>query len=341
MNKKPFLQMIQKANEEGRRIVAPLMGFPGLNMTDCTIKLAQQNFNEHFKALKALANTFSPDIIFPLMDLSVEANALGCYTIFPRKESPTVVNENIGSKEFERLDRINIAFDTRLIGYLETVKLMSISLPESIMRGAYVAGPYSLSALMIGAEKAAMATVMEPDYLTEICQMATERIQTYVRLLIAAGAQVICILEPSGVMLGPNQFEQYSAQYVRHISNSCKYTGVATVYHVCGNTMHLFKKMSQAGVDGISLDSREAGVDLPAVASQVSSEVAIVGNISPTGSIFNASPADVSSEVLSLLENMAPYPNFILSTGCDLPQETPLENIKAFMDVGRSYRLKK
>jgi uroporphyrinogen decarboxylase len=104
--------------------------------------------------------------------------------------------------------------------------------------------------------------------------------------------------------------------------------------------MHLFEKMSQADVDAISLDSREAGVDLPAVASQVSSEVAIVGNISPTGSILNGSPEDVSSEVLSLLDKMAPYSNFILSTGCDLPQETPYENIKAFMDVGRSYRLK-
>ena len=31
---------------------------------------------------------------------------------------------------------------------------------------------------------------------------------------------------------------------------------------------------------------------------------------------------------------MAPYPNFILSTACDLPAETPLENIHALMAQG-------
>ena len=40
----------------------------------------------------------------------------------------------------------------------------------------------------------------------------------------------------------------------------------------------------------------------------------------------------------ALVESMQGQHNFILSTGCDLPQETPLENIRAFMDVGRAWR---
>jgi uroporphyrinogen decarboxylase len=46
-------------------------------------------------------------------------------------------------------------------------------------------------------------------------------------------------------------------------------------------------------------------------------------------------PEDVRREVERLRKEMEPYPNFILSTGCDLPQETPRENIQAFMDAGR------
>jgi uroporphyrinogen-III decarboxylase len=30
---------------------------------------------------------------------------------------------------------------------------------------------------------------------------------------------------------------------------------------------------------------------------------------------------------------MAKYPNFILSTGCDVPAEAPFENIQAFMSA--------
>ena len=232
MIEKPFHDMALRARREGRRLVAPLMGFPGLNMTGCSVKLAQQNYGEHYKVLKLLAETFRPDLIFPLMDLSVEANALGRYTVFPKDESATVVKEAFSVSDLVAQAHINISFDTRLLGYVETLKLMSIGLPEAVLRGAYVTGPYSLAALIMGADEAAMATILRPEELEEVCRFTTAKIQEYVRWLIAAGAQVICILEPSAVMLGPPQFEQFSAQYVRHINNSCRYTGVATVYHL-------------------------------------------------------------------------------------------------------------
>jgi len=335
---KPFCEMARKAQNEGRRLVAPLVGFPGLNMTGCTVKLAQQNYGEHYRVVKLLTETFQPDVVFPLMDLSVEANALGRYTLFPKEESATVLKDAFSANDLLAGAQINISFDTRLLGYVETLKLMSIGLPSSVLRGAYVTGPYSLAALMMGADEAAMATMLRPDELAQVCQFTTEKIQEYVRWLIAAGAQVICILEPSAVMLGPAQFEQFSSAYVRHINDSCKYTGVATVYHTCGNTMHLVGKMTEPGVDAVSLDSPEAGVDLPAVAEKLPPEVMVTGNISPTGAILRERPGDIEAEVTELLRSMEPFPNFVLSTGCDLPQETPLENIHAFMRAGRRYR---
>jgi uroporphyrinogen decarboxylase len=190
----------------------------------------------------------------------------------------------------------------------------------------------------MGADDAAMATVLNPEELHAVCQFTTERILEYVRLFIAAGAQVICILEPSAVMLGPDQFEAFSSRYVAHIIGSCKYTGVASVYHTCGNTMALVSKMAEAGVDAVSLDSPEAGVNLPEVARTLPSDVVIMGNVNPTGPLLSGRPTDVEEEVSALLEVMRPYPNFVLSTGCDLPQETPLENIHAFMRSGRRCR---
>jgi uroporphyrinogen decarboxylase len=340
MTSSAFNEKLRSARNEGRRLIVPLVGFPGLNMTGCSIKLAQQNYGEHFSVLKAIAETFQPDVIFPLMDLAVEVNAVGQYTLFPQEESATVVRTDFSMDQLIKRKHVNISFDARIVGYVETVKLMCIGLPPHILKGAYVTGPYSLAALMMGADEAAMATVLRTDELHTVCQFSTERIQQYVRMLIAAGAKVICILEPSAVMLGPDQFAAFSAKYVRHIVDSFQYAGVATVYHTCGNTMHLVSKMVDAGVNAISLDSQDAGVDLPAVAQMVSSNVVIMGNVNPTGIILNGKPHDVETEVTDLLERMAAYPNFVLSTGCDLPQETPLENIHAFMRAGRRYRVR-
>ena len=321
-------------------MVAPLMGFPGVELTGTNIKLAQQNVREHYLAIRKLVERFEPDLIFPLMDLSVEANALGRYTMFPRNESATIPKDAFDPGEVEQLRSVNIAFDMRLTGYVETMKLMRIGLPEWIQRGAYVTGPYSLAALIMGADDAAVASVVDTEILHTLCELTVEKVHEYIHLLIAAGAQVICILEPSAVMLGPDQFELFSADYVRDIVNSFKFNPVSFIYHTCGNTNHLIEKMYASGVDALSLDSQEAGVDLPEIVRRVPEDIVVMGNISPSTTMLSSNVRDVEHEVADLLRRMEPYPNFILSTGCDLPQETPMQNIQAFMDTARRYRVK-
>ena len=301
MKEKRLAQLSRIEHEKGKRIVAPLVGFPGVDLTGSNIKLAQQNFGEHFKTVKKLVDRFNPDVVFPLMDLSVEANALGRYVVFPKDDSATVPKDNYHINDLIKMNEVNFSFDNRIIGV----------------------------------DEAAMATMISPGDLHTLCDFTTEKIEEYTRLLISAGAQLICILEPSAVMLGPEQFIEFSSNYVRHLNESCKFSGVSTIYHICGNTMHLIDGMVAAEVDGLSLDSPETGVDLNQVMKMVPSDVAIIGNVNPTAVLLQGTPQTVKTEVVKLLQDMRSYPNFILSTGCDLPQETPLENIEAFMRAGR------
>jgi len=338
MQGKTLSELAHNAFDERRRLVAPLAGFPGVEMIDSNIKIAQQNYGEHYKAIRKLVDTFQPDLVFPLMDLAVEANALGRYTIFPKADSATVPKDQFSILELDRLKQINITFDSRLMGYVEMMKLMSVTLPPGLLKGGYVVGPFTLAGLMMGAEDAVMSTVLNPETLHTLCHFTTERIQEYIQLLISAGADVICLLEPTAVMLSPEQFSEFSAIYIRHITTSFKYSGINFVYHTCGNTMHLAQKMARSGVDGLSLDSREVGVDLAAVARGVPEDVVVIGNINPATTMRFGSPADVRREVNALLAEMEGQPNFVLSTGCDLPQETPTANIREFMEAGRAWK---
>ncbi|MFO7444938.1 MAG: uroporphyrinogen decarboxylase family protein [Ignavibacteriaceae bacterium] len=339
MKKKSLLKSVEEAYKEGRRLVVPLMGFPGLQITGCNIKIAQQNYTEHFKVIKTLCSTFKPDAVFPLMDLCVEANALGKYTIFPKNESATVLNDTFNEDDLILADSVNITSDTRMQGYSETMKLMTKELPGNILRGAYVTGPYTLSALMMGAEEAAVSTLLNPSELHKLCRISAEKIKEYICLMVESGAQLICILEPSAVMLGPDQFKEFSADYVSSIVKDYINTDVASIFHICGNSMHLINIMSSVGVDALSLDSPDTGVDLPGAAGMVPPNILIIGNLSPTGTLLFGSPDKVELKTTELLRQMDKYSNFILSTGCDIPQETPIENIQAFMRAGKNYRI--
>ncbi|NLX97889.1 MAG: hypothetical protein GXY83_17130 [Rhodopirellula sp.] len=101
--------------------------------------------------------------------------------------------------------------------------------------------------------------------------------------------------------------------------------------HVSGH----IEPMCRTGVHGLSFDSM---VDLPAVAPRVPSDVAIIGNIDPVRVMLRGDRETVRRETVALLKSLIDYENVIVSTGCDLPADTPLENIVEFVEAARACR---
>jgi len=336
---KRLYELAFNAYSDNRRLVAPLVGFPGCKLIGSSIKITQQNHGLHFACINSLVKLFNPDVVFMMMDLSVEANALGLPVRFPIDESSSVEKhpiENISDLDHYR--RINILQDARIHSYIKTMELTATTLPKEILKCAYVVGPVTLAGLLESAQKVAIDSILEPERLSELCAFSTEIIQKYALAMINAGADIICVLEPTAAILGPKEFRKFSGHYVHHIMESYKYSDVETIYHVCGNTMHLIKEMVSIGVAGISLDGPETGVDMAKAAKMVSEDIILIGNVSPTIVLVNGTVEEVKEATTELLEDMRQYPNFILSTGCDLPPETPIKNIKAFMETGRNFR---
>jgi uroporphyrinogen decarboxylase len=55
--------------------------------------------------------------------------------------------------------------------------------------------------------------------------------------------------------------------------------------------------------------------------------------LDPVGVFKQGTPDSVRAAVKALLEKTAGYPNFIISSGCDLPPHVPVENIVAFLNA--------
>ena len=57
-----------------------------------------------------------------------------------------------------------------------------------------------------------------------------------------------------------------------------------------------------------------------------------MGNIDPVSVMKDGTADDVRQAVADLLERTRNFPNFVLSTGCDVPPHTPIANIEAFFE---------
>jgi uroporphyrinogen decarboxylase len=80
-------------------------------------------------------------------------------------------------------------------------------------------------------------------------------------------------------------------------------------------------------------------MDISQAITQVGSEVILAGNLDPTSVFHSGTIAEVETQTSALMSLASPYKNFIISSGCDIPPHTPVENLDAFYRVVREYTL--
>lgn len=312
------------------RKVAPLLGFPGRKLTGTTIKENLTNVDIQLQTLLAIEDTFDVDIVFPFMDLSVEAEALGLKIDFPQDESPSVTEhplKNISMlQQFEKKDFTEMFRRSRMRLFSEVVRKFRRHSYKPI--GAYLIGPFTLTGMLMDINLAAVSLITNPEFVRRVTEFSTNFVINYARKLEQSGADYLILLEPSAVILSPEHFRGFVSPFLEEIGNKIQ---EPIVLHICGNTTHLFPEMANLKHTwGLSLDS-----DIEPLHAWKTTKKVIIGNINPM-MVANSSSEQITAAVHDLHSKMNGIDDFILSTGCDLPPETPLANISAFMQAAKS-----
>lgn len=119
----------------------------------------------------------------------------------------------------------------------------------------------------------------------------------------------------------------YSSVYIRRIVEKVQDEHFAVILHNCGNSGQCTEAMVATGAKGYHFGNR---IDMVEALKECPSHTLVMGNLDPVGVLKMSSASQVSTQVAELLQRTAGYPNFVLSTGCDVPPGVPMENIAAF-----------
>ncbi|NLW50242.1 MAG: hypothetical protein GXY85_05280 [Candidatus Brocadiaceae bacterium] len=315
----------------GRTPVMPLVGYPAAALTHTSIKLNEFNWGVHAWSLQTLYRKVQPDAVFTLMDLAVEASGVGLQVRFPLHESPSIEIHPVETPaDLDQFKAVDILKDGRADAFIKTVQELGQLLPNGVLRGAYVTAPFTLAALLCGANNIAMNVILEPGLVLRTVELATSVVTRYALALEQAGADLIMLLDPTALILGPGRFQEFAGRFVSILAAALQ--DAAPIYHMCGDTTAFLDEFATLGCAALSLDS---AVDFAAAAGRLPDDVVLMGNISPVGVVRNMDPEGVRRQVLALRESMSGHGNFILATGCDVPGDAPFENIEAFMAAAR------
>jgi uroporphyrinogen decarboxylase len=153
----------------------------------------------------------------------------------------------------------------------------------------------------------------------------------YLSAQIHAGAQAVQVFDSWVGALSPQDYENFVLPYSQKVLRAAHAHGVPVI-HFGTNTTTLLPLMKRAGGDVIGLDWR---IPLDDGWSQLGDEVAIQGNLDPAA-LF-APLSEIKKRAEDILHRADGRPGHIFNLGHGILQHTPVDNVKAVVDIVHAY----
>jgi [methyl-Co(III) methylamine-specific corrinoid protein]:coenzyme M methyltransferase len=267
-------------------------------------------------------------------DVTAEANVLGAMTGrngVDRQPSITVTALT-DRNELDRLEVVEPSSGNATKAVLSAVNLLSTRMEEVPVICGIVA-PFMLACQILSIELTLMNIVKDSSFVGILVRKAEQFDQMYVAAAIDAGADVITLIDATatGNILSKEQYEEYALPYEAGLTLGARSGGARSVLHICGETGNLLGSIKTCGANGLSVDQC---MDLVTVKKALDGKMALVGNVSPTGSLLFGTTGQVEDESFACLGACVD----VLAPGCGLAPRTRTENIKAMVGAVKRPR---
>lgn len=325
MNTKSYLQKTAARNN-----ALPLLSFPAVQKLNVTVRELLLSSELQARAIACVAENTDCAAAVSLMDLSVEAEAFGAEICFSENEVPFVSGRLVSDRDGVDALVVPTVGASRTGICVEAVKkAKALVTDRPVLAG--VIGPFSLAGRLLGVTEIMYACFDDPAMTKSAVNKASRFIISYCEAFKDAGADGVVLAEPMAGLLNPSMAKEFSCLDVKRIIDAVQTDCFSVVYHNCGKSAsaalpELFEMGAAAYHFGNS-------VDMADILSKSPADVLCLGNIDPASLFANGTPDMMRAETLSLLDRCAKYPNFLLSSGCDIPASVSWDNINAFFDA--------
>jgi uroporphyrinogen decarboxylase len=309
-----------------QRLAMPIAVYPGLALTGAKVCDVVTNPPAQFAAQIALHERYRTPFVLSAMDLSVEAEAFGCAIHSSETEIPSVTGRLVTGLEQAQKLSVPQPGDKRTAVYLETVRRLRRLADQPLVFGGCI-GPFSLAARLVGVSEAMEMTVTEPDLMCVLLEKCTAFLTAYVRAFRQAGADGIIMAEPAAGLLSPASMSHFSSAYIKKIGAAVADGHCSLILHNCAARLLHLPAVLETGLKSFHFG---APMDIVAALGKVPADVVLCGNLDPTGVFVQLPPAEITARVTRLLSATAAHRNYVLSSGCDVPSNTPLASLDAF-----------
>jgi MtaA/CmuA family methyltransferase len=281
-----------------------------------------------FEGVSKAISLYQPDGIPVVFDLQVEAEALGCELVWSDHNPPAVISHPLLNGL--TIDQLVIPNDTqgRIPICINAAKRLRAAHPDIALYGL-ITGPFTLALHLLGTD-IFMKMLEDPDYTNRLMSFTTDVSKSMAQRYIDAGCDVIAVVDPMTSQIDPLSFETFITPYAITIFNLIRQKGALGSFFVCGHAQQNIEAMCKCKPDNISIDENIPLEFVKEIAFR--HQISFGGNIRLTVVMLMGDKNDVQTNALECMDQGGTI-GFVLAPGCDLPMDTPVENIKAITEL--------
>jgi len=214
----------------------------------------------------------------------------------------------------------------------ETVSLARKALGERVPLIGFAGAPFTLASYLIegGASREFLLTKRfmraEREAWHVMLGRLAEITADYLNGQIEAGVQAVQLFDSWVGTLSPADYREFVLPHTRAVIK--RLTPDVPVIHFGVGTATLLSSMKEAGGDVIGLDWR---VELGPTWKRLGYDVAVQGNLDPA--VLLSGTDEIRRAAKAILDGAAHRPGHIFNLGHGVHQDTPVENVKALVDI--------
>jgi uroporphyrinogen decarboxylase len=272
------------------------------------------------------------DILLPL-------EPMGAPFEFAKGEGP-VIHEPV--RDRAGIDRLRVFDAEEGLGYvLDAVRLIRKELDGKTPLIGFAGAPFTIASYLVEGGKSSDYRLTkqlmwtDPQAWSLLMSKISEVVRRYLRAQVAAGAQAVQLFDSWVGALAPEDYREHVLPHVRHILRDVEQTGVPVI-HFGTNTATLLELQVEAGGTVIGVDHR---IPLGAAWKRIGYHNAIQGNLDP---LLLCAPPDVAAtRARAVIAQAEGRPGHIFNLGHGIIPQTPVDNVKAMIDLIHSIPIQK
>lgn len=268
-------------------------------------------------------------------DLLLPVEPMGLKLEFRAGEGPHIDNPVRDSNDVDSLSISN----TDDLGYVgESIQLVTRALAGKVPVIGFTGAPFTLASYMIegGPSKNYLNTkrMMYSDETLwrRLMGKIVDVLGPFAIMQVANGARAIQVFDSWVGALSPDDYVRYVAPYSRALIERIRSTGVPVIHFGTGAS-GFFRELHAAGGDVMGVDWR---VNIDQAWMDISYRSAVQGNLDPVA-LFAPLP-ELKAKIHELLKRTGTRPGHIFNLGHGILPETPVENVKATVQIVREFR---